>query len=350
MQNNNILFTIYKCINERRADQSDARTEGKDKSAKERHPMNSSENIHTNIEKLISNIEQVIIGKRETIELVVTALIAGGHVLIEDIPGVGKTQLAASLSISCGGVFTRLQLTPDIMPSDITGFTLIDPSTKEMKFREGAAFCNFLLADEINRSSPKTQSALLEVMEESQISIDGVTHTLPQPFMVLATQNPVETYGTYHLPEAQMDRFLMRLQMGYPEVSDELSILGREDLKQARDLSPVISLEDILEMKKCAEDVHCSDQLNQYIIALAEKTRTDEGILLGISPRGSIALQSAARAYALLNGRDYVAPDDLKYLAVPVCAHRLILSPQGRAKWSNSEAAITALLQEVSVP
>ena len=312
--------------------------------------MNSIDTTNPDIEKLISNIEKVIIGKRDIIELTVTALIAGGHVLIEDIPGVGKTQLASALSVSCGGVFNRLQLTPDIMPSDITGFSLVDPATKELKFRQGAAFCNFLLADEINRSSPKTQSALLEVMEESQISIDGTTYDLPSPFMVLATQNPVETYGTYHLPEAQMDRFLMRLQMGYPGSENELSILNRPANTQAKDLKEVVSLKDIEKMKETAAGIKCSDLINRYIIAISERTRNDEGILLGVSPRGSISLQSASKAYALVKGRDYVCPDDIKYLAPFVLSHRLILTAQGRARWSDPVSCLVSLLDEIPVP
>ena len=312
--------------------------------------MSSSESIYSNIEALTANIEKVIIGKREVIELVITAMIAGGHILIEDVPGVGKTRLAAALSISCGGTFNRLQLTPDIMPSDITGFSLIDRETGDLKFREGAAFCNFLLADEINRLSPKTQSALLEVMEEMQISIDGVTHQLPQPFMVLATQNPVETYGTYHLPEAQMDRFLMRLKMGYPEENDELSILNSDTAGDLSLISPVLSAEDIFSMKNAASDIICSDALNRYIIAIAERTRNDEGILLGVSPRGSIALQTAAKAYALLKGRDYVSPDDIKYLSVHVLSHRILLTPKGRSFWGDNESAVKAILNETVVP
>ncbi len=312
--------------------------------------MNNIDLINPDIEKLIANIEKVIIGKRDMIELTVTALIAGGHILIEDIPGVGKTQLASALSVSCGGVFNRLQLTPDVMPSDITGFSLIDPATKELTFRQGAAFCNFLLADEINRSSPKTQSALLEVMEESQISIDGTTYDLPSPFMVLATQNPVETYGTYHLPEAQMDRFLMRLEMGYPGRENELSILNRPESIQAKDLSEVISLSSIEEMKAGALQTGCSELINKYIIAISERTRNDEGILLGVSPRGSIALQSAAKAYAFMQGRDYVCPDDVKYLAPHVLSHRLILTAQGRAKWENASKALRMMLEEIRIP
>ncbi len=312
--------------------------------------MNSSDNIYSNIEALIKNIEKVIIGKRDVIELVITALLAGGHILIEDVPGVGKTRLASALSISCGGTFNRLQLTPDIMPSDVTGFSLIDRNTNELKFREGAAFCNFLLADEINRSSPKTQSALLEVMEETQISIDGKTHRLLQPFMVLATQNPVETYGTYHLPEAQMDRFLMKLKMGYPEENDELSILSSDAAGSLDSISAVLSTDDILGMKKAASDIICSEALNKYIITIAERTRNDEGILLGISPRGSIALQTAAKAFALLKGRNYVSPDDIKYLSVPVLSHRILLTPKGKASWGDTENAVKAVLNETVIP
>ena len=311
--------------------------------------MAGSDSIHSGIAALIQNVEKVIIGKHEVTELVITALIAGGHILIEDVPGVGKTRLASALSLSCGGSFNRLQLTPDIMPSDITGFSLVDRETGELKFREGAAFCNFLLADEINRSSPKTQSALLEVMEERQISIDGITHKLPEPFMVLATQNPVETYGTYHLPEAQMDRFLMRLKMGYPESADELSILNSDIEGDMKELKPVLSPERIMEIQRAAAGISCSEALNKYIIAIAERTRNDEGILLGISPRGSLALQSVSKAYALLRGRDYVSPDDVKYLAVHVLSHRILLTPKGRS-WGSTKAAIEAVLSETRVP
>ncbi|MCR5650715.1 MAG: MoxR family ATPase [Lachnospiraceae bacterium] len=306
--------------------------------------------MNPEIDRLISNIERVIIGKKDVIRLTVTALIAGGHVLIEDIPGVGKTQLASALSVSCGGVFNRLQLTPDIMPSDITGFSLIDPKTKELSFRQGAAFCNFLLADEINRSSPKTQSALLEVMEESQISIDGNTYDLPSPFMVLATQNPVETYGTYHLPEAQMDRFLMRLEMGYPGSENELEILSRPENTQAKDIDQVISLKDIDRLKESAKKVSCSELINKYIIGISERTRNDEGILLGVSPRGSLGLQAASKAFALIQGRDYVCPDDVKYLVPFVLSHRMILTAQGRAKWGTASKCLKYLLDEIPVP
>ena len=302
------------------------------------------------IEALISNIGQVIVGKRDVIELTVTAMLTGGHVLLEDIPGVGKTQLAASLAASCGGAFNRLQLTPDVMPSDVTGFTLIDQSTRQMVFRQGAAFCNFLLADEINRASPKTQSALLEVMEELQISIDGKTYEIPTPFMVLATQNPIDTFGTYHLPEAQMDRFLMRLKMGYPGRDNELTILNNTGRLQAKDLSPVTGPDGIEELKLLVQTIHCSERISSYILDIAEATRQSEEILLGVSPRGSLALHHASRSFALVQGRDYVAPDDVKRLAPHVLSHRILLTPQGRSRYGGAEEAILALLDRIEVP
>lgn len=299
---------------------------------------------------LIDNIENIIIGKRSVIELIVTALLAGGHVLIEDIPGVGKTQLVSSLAHSCGGAFNRLQLTPDVMPSDITGFSMPNPATKTLEFRKGAAFCNFLLADEINRASPKSQSALLEAMEEEQVSIDGTTYKLPDPFMVLATQNPVETYGTYHLPEAQMDRFLMRLTMGYPGRAHELDILKRSVDAQPENLVRVLEIDQLVALRRQAEAVFSHDKVDAYILDLVEATRTTEGILLGVSPRGSLALQHAARAYALLKGRSYVLPDDVKYLAPHVLSHRILLTPQGRSRWGAPEKAIDELLGRIPVP
>ncbi len=304
----------------------------------------------TRLQQLIENIERVIIGKRDVIELTITAMLSGGHVLLEDIPGVGKTQLAASLAASCGGRFNRLQLTPDVMPSDITGFNMIDPATKQMHFRPGAVFCNFLLADEINRASPKTQSALLEVMEEAQISVDGRTYEAPSPFMVLATQNPIDTFGTYHLPEAQMDRFIMRLRMGYPGRENELSILNRTETVQARNLSSVLSPEEVEQLKQNVQSVFCSERVSSYILDLAEATRTNEDVLLGVSPRGCLALHQASRAYALLQGRDYAAPDDVKKLAPHVLSHRILLTPQGRSHFGDPEKLILDLLNHVPVP
>ncbi|MBP0955736.1 MAG: MoxR family ATPase [Oscillospiraceae bacterium] len=303
------------------------------------------------ISALIENVEKVIVGKRQSIELVIAAMLTGGHVLIEDVPGVGKTRLVSSVARSCGGTFGRIQMTPDVMPSDITGFTMINTATGANEFRKGVAFCNFLLADEINRASPKSQSALLEIMEEGQVSLDGGIYPLPKPFMVLATQNPVETYGTYHLPEAQMDRFVMKISMGYPEKTDELSILERnESSLTPKTLEPVITCEDILSLMDKVKLVRCSENIKKYIIELVNATRTAEYIKLGVSPRGSIALYNTAKAVAMISGRGYVIPDDIKLLAPYVLAHRLILTPKGRSVCSTPEGAVAKLLSEVPVP
>lgn len=313
----------------------------------ELHELNPNEKI----KKLIDNVEKVIVGKRGTIELVVAAMLAGGHVLIEDVPGVGKTQLVSAIASSCGGVFSRLQMTPDIMPTDITGFTMIDPVTHENEFRKGAVFCNFLIADEINRSSPKSQSALLEIMEEGQVSMDGATYKLPQPFMVLATQNPVETYGTYHLPEAQMDRFIMKISVGYPEKFDELDIINRnENGISSKKLSEVISCEDIVRISESIKDVKCEAAIKDYIVDIVEATRKADFIKLPVSPRGSIALYRMVKAYSFVLGRSYVLPDDVKVLAPYVLAHRIILTPKGKSMVGNNEGAIASILEKVAVP
>lgn len=303
------------------------------------------------ISALIENVEKIIVGKRQAIELVIAAMLTGGHVLIEDVPGVGKTKLVSSVARSCGGTFGRIQMTPDVMPSDITGFTMINTQTGANEFKKGAAFCNFLLADEINRASPKSQSALLEIMEEGQVSLDGSIYPLPKPFMVLATQNPVETYGTYHLPEAQMDRFVMKISMGYPDKTDELAILERnESSLTPNTLEPVITCEDITALKEKVRLVRCSDNIRKYIIELVNATRNAEYIKLGVSPRGSIALYNTAKAMALISGRAYVIPDDVKLLAPYVLAHRIILTPKGRSVCGSSENAVEKLLSEVPVP
>lgn len=308
-------------------------------------------NKNEKIIQLINNIERVIVGKRKPIELVLTAMFTGGHVLIEDVPGVGKTQLVSALARSCDGIFGRLQMTPDVMPTDITGFTLIDPTDHTRSFQKGAAFCNFLLADEINRASPKSQSALLEIMEEGQVSIDGMTYQLPSPFMVLATQNPVETYGTYHLPEAQMDRFIMKISMGYPNAADEAKILDRNEQRiNAKELSPVVGCKDIIEIINTVPSVRCTDDLKNYMVAIAEATRNSEYIRLGVSPRGSIALYKASKAYAMISGRDYVVPDDIKLLAPYVLSHRIILTPKGKSACRDQEGAIAKVMEGIRVP
>lgn len=303
------------------------------------------------IKALIDNVEKVIVGKRTTIELVISAMLSGGHVLIEDVPGVGKTQLVSALASSCKGEFGRLQMTPDIMPTDITGFNMINTVTGNNEFRKGATFCNFLLADEINRSSPKSQSALLEIMEERQVSIDSVTYALPKPFMVLATQNPVETYGTYHLPEAQMDRFVMKISLGYPTKEEELDILLRNENKVSpKKLEQVITCEEIVALSEQITDIYCSDTIREYIINIVDATRNADYIQLGVSPRGSIALYRMAKAYALVKGRSFVLPDDVKILAPYVLSHRIILTPKGKSLVTDNESAIRRLLEDVFVP
>ena len=300
---------------------------------------------------LVDNIEKVIVGKRKLIELVVAAMLAGGHVLIEDVPGVGKTQLVSALASSCKGDFGRIQMTPDIMPTDIIGFAMIDTVTRVNEFKKGVTFCNFLLADEINRSSPKSQSALLEVMEEKQVSLDGITYELPKPFMVLATQNPIETFGTYHLPEAQMDRFLLKISLGYPTKNEELDILIRnENNVRPKDLEQVITCEEITELSEKIKDVFCSKPIQEYIVNIVEATRNVDYIKLGVSPRGSIAMYKMAKALAYVRGRDYVVPDDVKELAPYVFSHRIMLSPKGKSVVSNNEEAIKNVVMNVEVP
>ena len=305
--------------------------------------------MNEKIKLLVDNIERSIIGKREVILKLTAALLSGGHVLIEDVPGVGKTRLVTALAESVSGTCSRIQFTPDLMPSDITGFTMINPKTGETEFRPGAAMCNFLLADEINRASPKAQSALLEIMEELQISADGVTHKLPVPFMALATQNPVETYGTYHLPEAQMDRFMMKISIGYPAESEEMQLLGGGFGKAVK-LEPVMTLDDIIHLRRQAEEVRVSDSVKKYMIGIVTATRGSDLTLLGASPRGSIALYSAAKSLALINGRDFAVPEDVKAVACDVLAHRLMLSPKGESGHGTAEAVMREILAGVAVP
>lgn len=303
-------------------------------------------------ELLINNIEKIIVGKRASIEKVLAALLCGGHILIEDVPGVGKTKLVSAMAKSVAARFNRIQLTPDIMPSDIVGFSMINPETRELEYKQGAAMCNFMLADEINRASPKSQSSLLEVMEEHQISLDGKTFDLPSPFMVLATQNPVETYGTYHLPEAQMDRFLMKISMGYPTEAEELEIIERAESgqEQVANIDAVMTVDDVLEMINEAALVKAVPTIKKYIIDIVTATRNSEYVKLGVSPRGSIAMLKAAKAYAYVKGRNYVIPDDIKDIMIPVLAHRLILSPKGKSAFDSNEQALEQIALTVQAP
>lgn len=308
--------------------------------------------MNEKIKKLADSVGKVIVGKQDTVIRLIASLLCEGHVLLEDVPGVGKTQLITALSRSIGGKFNRIQLTPDIMPSDIAGFTMLDSSKGEFVYRDGAVMCNFLLADEINRASPKVQSALLEAMEERQVSLDGVTHKLPSPFLVMATQNPVETYGTFHLPEAQMDRFFMKLSMGYPSADEEISILERTENNNpiVNITEPVMHVDDITEMQEAVKHVRVTDEVKAYIVAIVSSTRQDRNTILGISPRGSIALFKAAKAFAYIYDREYVTPDDVKMTAVSVLAHRIILSPQGKTAFGTGEAYVENVLRTCQVP
>lgn len=304
--------------------------------------------MNPKIEQLINNIEKVILGKRSVIEKIVCAMLAEGHVLIEDVPGVGKTLLAQTLAKSVSGSFRRIQFTPDLMPSDVIGYTAIDMNTGKSEYREGAAMCNFLLADEINRTSPKVQSALLEAMEEKQISVDGVTHQLPVPFMTLATQNPIETYGTYHLPEAQLDRFIMRVSIGYPDRAAEMLMLN--NMPQNAEVSAVMSLSELLELREAAKQIAVADNIKAYILAIVNATRSNNQLVkLGASPRASIALYKAAQAMALMNDRGFVTPDDVKSVAVSVLAHRVILAA-GQQQFATPAQLIGKILEDIAVP
>ena len=308
--------------------------------------------MNKKISVLAESVGKVIVGKNDTVIKLISALLCEGHVLLEDVPGVGKTQLITALSRSIGGKFNRIQLTPDVMPSDIAGFTMLDSKQGDFVYRDGAVMCNFLLADEINRASPKVQSALLEAMEERQISLDGVTHALPKPFLVLATQNPVETYGTFHLPEAQMDRFFMKLSMGYPTEEEEIKILERTEYHNPiKNIdAPAMSVEDVIAMQEEVRKVRVTDQVKNYIVKLVTSTRNDRNTVLGISPRGSIALYKAAKAFAYIYEREYVTPDDVKNVAVSVLAHRIILSPQGKTAFETNERYIEHILAVNNVP
>lgn len=308
--------------------------------------------MNENVKKLVRSVGQVIVGKDDTIIKLIAAMICEGHILLEDVPGVGKTQLITALSRSVGGRFNRIQLTPDVMPSDIAGFTMLDSNKGDFVYRDGAVMCNFLLADEINRASPKVQSALLEAMEERQISLDGVTHQLPRPFLVMATQNPVETYGTFHLPEAQMDRFFMKLSMGYPTEEEEIKILERTELyNPIKNIeAPAVSIDEVIGMQDEVRRIRVTDQVKKYIVKIVSSTRDDRNTVLGISPRGSIALYKAAKAFAYIYGREYATPDDVKKIAVPVLAHRIILSPQGKTAYGTSEGYVEHILSENDVP
>jgi MoxR-like ATPase len=300
-------------------------------------------------EKIVANVETVIVGKHEAVELVVMSLLARGHVLLEDLPGTGKTSLVSALARSVQCEFSRMQFTPDIMPSDVTGFSIYNQKTHDFEFRPGGVMSNLVLVDEINRASAKTQSALLEAMEERQVTVDGVTRRLPEPFMVLATQNPIEQYGTYPLPEAQLDRFVIKLSMGYPLMEEEVKVVLESKAAKAK-ISPVASLQDILDLQAAAESVHVSAPVARYAVQVVGSTRTVAECSCGASPRGSIALIAMAKANALMRGRTYVMPDDIKYLAPFVLGHRIILSHDAKVAGRTSAMVIDSILETVALP
>lgn len=312
--------------------------------------MNDMQQARSVLTGIVQNINKAIIGKQRVVELIVLALAGGGHVLIEDIPGVGKTSLAFSLarSVDCG--FKRIQFTPDILPSDITGFSMYNPRSGDFEFRPGAVISNFVLADEINRTSPKTQASLLEIMEEGSVTVDGKTYTLPQPFMVLATQNPIEYQGTYPLPEAEIDRFIIRVSLGYPEPKDELLILDNAHSNAAAALEPVADAQEVLNARLAVNGIYVSESVREYILAVVGATRRNSDITLGASPRASISLFRMAQAFALYNGRDYALPDDVKYLAPYVLCHRLLLSREAKLTGKNVEQIIGEILDATPAP
>lgn len=310
-----------------------------------------TENVQEFAEKIIGNIEKVIVGKRNTIELSLINLLCQGHLLIEDVPGVGKTMLARSIARSLGISFGRIQFTPDMLPSDVTGVSIYNQKSQTFEFRPGPIMAQIILADEINRATPKTQAALLEAMEERQVTVDGTTHNLPRPFMVLATQNPIEYEGTFPLPEAQLDRFLMRIRLGYPEAAAEIRILEEQQFQHPiESLQQIISVEELIEMQEEIKKVLVADPIKKYIINLSRQTRTHTEVYLGVSPRGSLALYKTAQARAAMLGRNYVIPDDIKILANPTFGHRIILNPSARIRDINTDQVINEILGMVAVP
>ena len=301
------------------------------------------------IERIVDNVCTVILGKREAVELVTLALVAKGHVLLEDLPGTGKTTLVSTLARSIDCDFKRIQFTPDVMPSDVSGFSIFNQKTREFEFRPGGVMSNLVLADEINRASAKTQSALLEAMEERQVTVDAQTYKLEEPFMVLATQNPIEQFGTYPLPEAQVDRFLIKLSMGYPDFQQEVAVL-RLGNKAKNALSPVVSGADVLALREAAEKVYIADLVLNYIVEIVNGTRTSPEVKIGSSPRGGIALVALTRAYALLQGRGYVLPDDVKFMAPYVLCHRISLAHEAKVQGRTPQQVIASILAGISVP
>jgi len=309
------------------------------------------ESVQATAQKVVDNVEKVIVGKHEEVQLALIALLCQGHILIDDVPGVGKTMLAKALARSLGSTFKRIQFTPDMLPSDVTGVSVYDQSTGQFEFRPGPVMAHVVLTDEINRATPKTQSALLEAMEERQVTVDGDTHELDRPFLVLATQNPIEYEGTFPLPEAQLDRFLMRISLGYPSPADEIRILeAQQYVHPIETIEQVVDVDELLDTQEQIKDVYVHDAIKEYIVAVVGATRKHPDVYLGGSPRGSLALYRTGQARAALLGRDYVIPDDMKALAEVTLAHRLIVNPSARIKEVDPRTVIKEVLQSVEAP
>jgi MoxR-like ATPase len=313
--------------------------------------MQSVQDLASAVQRVINNVEKVIVGKAESVAFSLIAVICHGHVLIEDVPGVGKTVLTKAIARSIGCTFKRIQFTPDLLPSDVTGVSIYNQKTGNFEFRPGPIMAQIVLADEINRATPKTQSALLEAMEETQITVDGVTYRLPEPFMVMATQNPIEYEGTFPLPEAQLDRFMMNIKLGYPKVVDEMNILDTHQYHHPLDdLAQIMTAEELVQIQQQIRGIHVDPSIREYIVAIANATRSHNSIYLGASPRGSLALYRASQALAAMRGRGYVIPDDVKLLTKTTLAHRIIVTPAARVRAITSTAILDEILQSVPVP